>query len=679
MAEIDLYEIGVRLLLDDGIIGQIDGVTKQFDALQGVIDKVNESLASTRDAVGDIVGVTGDMAANWRSAASAAGRMADYADRLSHSLAVMPDAPGVPGVPGNDGRPDAVASAAASHGISPWDYIIAGGVGYEAGSAAVKDSYSQAATIQHQAILMENQGASPADMANAIAASQGLQQSLPGLSQEDAMTIIRDTFSQSIGPDGKRNMGEAITVAQQLAQTAYVLQGLGDDDAAAAMFSLVRAGDLRGLMNQRNADGSVNFGPIENFIAGYQSMAQATGGRITPQDYQTILKNAGPEGLMMDDHAMAEAGILSLTMGAPGIGVGINALATQFIGGKMSQAAAARLHEAGLLPDSMFDKNGKILKKYDAGIGQVLLPEGAVKDSAEFQADPFEWIQNVFAPAVAGMNPDDRAQLLAGIYGDMSRTTGARAAAEMIFQEGFLDRQLAGLNGIPSAGQSVANAKNDPTNTATGFINAFDALMAQLGSDAMPTTTAQLKDLTAALNGLTDWAKNNPNAGHDLAMTGETAAETGAAAVAYGAWKIVSKMLGIGSKAGAGTAVGEAGAEGAAVAADAASGPPGWLVALTGAVVLELINTGSFTNNIRHPSARQLLTDPTGGQGPVPVQIVPGPNNAPVPVHVQNPGAVTQTVINQLAKPGMPTGPNGINSTLAVHHPGTDAPGALPQ
>ena len=657
---LDLYEIGVNLVLDDGINAGVDQLIAKFDTLQAAIDKINEGLGRSSTAVDEVARASAGMATAWGEAADAAERMATASERVR--------TPGVGGGGDDDDQPGRPGSGGGTSHISPWDYILAGGMAVGAGKAVVEGSFEQAASIQHQGVLMQDQGASHADVQTAINAAQGLQQQMPGLSQEDALTIIRDTYSQSVRKDGSRDMGEAVTVASNLAQTAYVLQGLGDDDAAAQMFGLLRAGDLRGLMNKRNTDGSVDFKPMEQFIAAYQTIAQASGGRIAPQDMLSIMKNAGPEGLMMDPHALETAALLSQNLGPSQVGTGLNALAIQFLGGKMSQGAADNLYRAGLLPteavnphtgklEDMF-VDGKITKDFKNGLGQVLIPNGALKNEAEFQEDPFKWIQDTFEPAIAKMDKGSQTELLSSIYADLSRIPGARVVAETLFQAGYLSRQEAGLGSIPGGSQSLSNVKGDPTNQAGGVMNALDAFGAQLGADALPTTSAQLNDVTAALNKLTDWARENKSLGSDLAMTGQTVAELGAGGVLYGITRIIGKMVGggvAGAAAGEGAAL--AGAEGVA----AASGPPGWVVAAAAAVALELVNTGV---------ASKIFADIEAGSSPIGAGWARGatrfgnqPSGKPGdPIHVK--------VVAAPAGTNMPTSPTGHLPAQSMPMPG---------
>lgn len=528
-------------------------------------------------------GTAADMASSWETAAAAAERMSHVADRMGGGIAPGGAAPADTGLspaiapPGDGGYnpggftmpgyrdPNLLALSgpngpyppppgqASGHpaNMSPWDYIIAGGVVSGAAKGSLSDIFNQAADVQHPEYLMMNMGASQSDAQFALSAAQQLQQKYPGMSWENAMTIIKDAYGVAGGPGGKRSMPEAIAMSDQLAQAAYVLQSTGHDDAAENMFSMARAGELRGLLNNKNPDGSTNLAPFTAYIDAYTRVAEATGGRVSPQDALTILKNAGPEGLMMDPDAMEDALILSQSMGAPAVGTGLNALAVQFLGGKMSQGAAQNLHRAGLLPDYMFDKDGRILKKYKNGVGNVMLPNGALTDESEFQHNPFEWVQDVFDPAVSKLDPGSQTSLLNSIYADASRTTAGRLMAETLFQKGFLQNQIGYVAGTPEPGQAATNLQNDPRNIAAGTLNAFDAFLAQIGSDAMPTATSQLRALTGALNGLTDWAKDHPQVGTDIFRGGEAVTVAGVGAGLFGVYKLVTKWLGGGAKGGA--------------------------------------------------------------------------------------------------------------------------------
>lgn len=713
MSMVDLYEIGIQFLIQRDIFSDVEALEKGMGTLQEAIDKVNASLTSTADLLGAARSAAGGMASSFEAAASAAERLAAAADSMGgtgggggggRTPPVIP-APGGPeynpggftmpgyrdptllALPGPDGSypPAPGAPSTPPQGVNPWDLIIAGGAAYEAGKGLITSAYDNAASVQHQAFLIENQGASASSAGDAVNAAQALQQQYPGLSQANAMTIIRDSYMQT------RNMPEAIAMAGQLAQSAYVLQGLGDSDAAGQLYGAMRAGELRGLLNQKNPDGSVNLSGFENFIDAFSQVAISTGGRVTPQDALSIMQNAGPEGIMMDQHAMLEALMLSTDLGASKTGVGINALATEFLGGKMSQGAAQRLHDAGLLPDYMFDKNGKILDKYKNGIGNVLLPDGAVKNEGEFQQDPFEWIQNTFLPSVNKLDPNDQTGLLQSIYGDMSRIPGARLAAETIFQQGYLARQLGFLDGVPSVGTAANNLKNDPQNVAGGFTSAFDAFMAQIGSDAMPVATAQLKDLTGALNGMTGFFHDHPYAGQVAFRGTEAAGAAGAGLLLAGVYKWITKSLGLGGKGGAGDAsfadadavagegavpLGEVGGAGAAGGFGAAVWPAGLIAAV--AMAAKAANDAEFgpgwENNYRVTGKGVTFT----GGAPIPVTIVQPPGAPSLPVQVTNPHDIATGTTSALARHQglMPTGPNGINASLSPHLPGTDAPGA---
>lgn len=314
MSMVDLYEIGISFLIERNIFSDVETLEKGMGTLQEAIDKVNASLASTADLLGAVRGAAGGMAASFEAAAAAAERMFAAADRMdgmggrvpgepggaSVPLLQAPNEPGgtlpryadsgTPGVPalipgqpyysGDDGAtfrrsdyvPNFVPSQPGGEGeqyppapvippggqtsgghISSWDYMIAGGLAYEGGKSFVTSAYDQAADVQHQAFLIQNQGATSATAQQAVSAAQSLQQQYPGLTQGQAMTIIRDAYMQT------RNMPEAIGMANNLAQAAYVMQGFGDTDAAEAMFSLSRSGELRGLLNEKNPDGSVKL------------------------------------------------------------------------------------------------------------------------------------------------------------------------------------------------------------------------------------------------------------------------------------------------------------------------------------------------------------------------------------------------------------------------------------
>lgn len=713
MAMIDLYEIGVEFMMQGDLEGQVSAASEQFAMLEEAIGKVNEALAETAMGADALRGDAMGLAEAWGEAASAAERMAAAVRASSvgageatrpgevppYEPPIEPRESGPVPTPTFDpvadgdgggrggGEPPTIMPPADDEGggngkgkggkghANPWEQIIVGTAVAHGAKSALTAVYDQAADIQHQETLMKIMGgASDADLKQAQQEALSLQQKYPGLSQADAMVILRDAFMNT------RNMKESITVSDELARSAYVLQEEGKSDAAEEMFSALRAGEMRGLLSKRNPDGSIDMSGFLDFVNDFTRASESTGGRLTPQMALNIMKNAGPEGILMSQDAVTDAMILSTDMGAPQVGTGINALATEFLGGKMSQGAAQNLHKIGLLPDSMFGKNGKILDEYKNGIGQVLIPNGDLKGEDQFKDNPFAWVENTFLPAVEKASGPEQSALLNALYADMSRIPGARLAAETIFQNGYLEKELANLQQTASVGGAAADATKDPKNVAGGVVTAFDSFLAAVGSGAMPVATTQLTALTKALDGLTDWAEHHPNAdkvlfggGEALAVGMTTAAAVGAARVGS---SFIRSFLPGGARAAAGAVAegaADATAAGGSLLAGAASSPAG-IVALMTAVAV------AAAKKLSDEYAKAGL-DPTMMTGeyipgkPMQVQIVPSSN--PMPVHVTNAGDVASGAVSSLAnhQGKMPVGPNGVNNSLSAPHPGSDIPG----
>lgn len=684
MSGLDLYEIGVSFIIEREIVADVENLEKGFSTLQDAIDKVNESLGSTTASIERLVGAAGGIASAFDAAARAADSMAAAADRIGGGVA----GGGVGGGGGGEynpggftmpgyrdpnllaiSGPDSVyppsdggggSSHASGHTISPMDYILAGGAAYEGGKYLITKPYESAAGILHQEFMMRGMSdkASPQDIQGAAEAARKLQQEYPGVSWQAALGVIGDAYMQTRGSGG---MPEAIKAAQFLVQDAYDLHQAGQDASADSLIDLLKSGDIRGMLNQRNPDGSVNYGPMRAFVDEATRISISEHGRVTPSDVLAIVTNAGAEGTMMDQDALDIAMLMAANgMGAGRVGTGLQALSAQFLGGKMSQASARVLHELGLLPDWMFGPHdGKILKKYQTGIGQVLLPPGALEGQEEFEQNPFKWIDDDLWPAIEKKYPHNKTAQLSELYASISRLPGSTLIAEYIATDPIIQRQLHNLGNVGSTADLANLAKNDPTNIASGLTNAFDAFMAALGGGAMPTVIAQIKGLTGALNGLTDWATGHPNADTDIFRAAEGAAVVGGGAILFGAFKWLSKLVG-GGAGGAGDAsffdgAGGAAADGAVdlgLGAAFASSPPAWLVVMTGAVVTELMQRGVFDNYANAPggpkASRQNLA-PTGKPGdPVHVKVV---NAAPYQTNMPT-GTTTPKAAQSMPMPG---------------------------
>ncbi len=548
-------------------------------------------------------------------------------------------------------------------GMSTHDYaslMFGGAIAADACKSYVQSTFDAAAEIAHTRALMIGRGASSAFADQAVAAARKIQQSSPGVSFDGALQMEMDAY----GITG--NLGTAMKIAQPLATAGFDLHEYGKDDVAAGLYDSVRSGELRGLLNSKNADGSINLKPLISYIDTIVTAGISSLGRVSPSSAMGIMRNASAEGIIMNQQALETSLILSQSLGGDKVGTGLNALAMQFLGGKMSQANARVLHEEGLLPDYMFGPHdGKILKKYQTGIGQVMIPAGALAGQDEFAVNPYGWIDDKLLPGIIKKYGSSDADIMQGIYQSTSRIPGGRLIAEEIYQHALIERQLGfyGQIGTPDAVAGKLRA-NDPTVQATAFGNALTGLEVALGSAAMPQAVSMLEKLTHGLNDFANWQGKHPIASTAITDTALGIGGLGALGVIAGAIGLLTKpLVKVGGYAGrafrtgaAGEGIGADAVSGLEIggAAGAETGPGVLLTALAGAVATILYNTGGA-----QPGAVRGRQTPHGPAGTP---------SEPITVQIANLHTFFSALAaHQGSEAGqMPSGPTGYNLSGAA-------------
>jgi hypothetical protein len=666
---IETYDIGARLILNDAITGQLDAVDSQFAAIESVVARINQDLGATAGLVSGMIGPANDLAAAFNAAAEAAGKMRDdggFGGGGGNGGGGGDEPPSLPGgggyLPWGDGsNSPAVIPGSDSSGPEGWGHTYQSpdepfnspspvplypGSDHHSGGMmdamstifvakaatsmitdAVSGAVSPAFDLQTQLTNLGNNNASPSDVAAAKAEADKLRQENPGMTTADAMSMIMNLYSVD------QNMPDVLSIVGNYARDGYIIShAQGKGETGDQLYSILRAGEEAGKLNDRNADGTINTQKFMDLLDLYTKIIVNSNGNATGEGALTMMAQAGPGATQLSDEAIERAAIAAQSLTPSQVRTGLNAMYQEFIGGKMSQATARSLHEAGVLPDYMFGKDGKILNKYKYGIGQVMLPPGTLEDEGEALHDPIQWAsQHLFEQYVNSdgtIKKGDEAQvegLIADLNRDFSRIPGMRLAGNAIFNSVVQDRRmqnidhLAGLDTIQHNDASTANAQ------AAGTGAAFNALLIALGSPIIPGATKGLEMLTAGLDEFGEKATANP---------AETIVGDGIAlgAGAWGTLKLLGKLLPTIRLAGAGAA-----ADGVAdVIGGVATGPMGILGALLAGTIAYDMDHGGLKNmpTPRNPHAPGA---PTGTAGD--------------PLHVK----VVNTATHQTSMPTFPT------------------------
>ena len=589
MSGIELYSIGASIVLDNQIVSQLESVADQFGAIQGSVDKINAGLSTTRDLVSSIAGQTAALTSGFSAASDAASRMTsgavpvtsgggsgggyvpisvnggdpdqprlDYYGGSLGQLTVIPGqgryTPGDGGYQG-PGEPDASMGGggmppinlnggrgAGGGGFDPMhalSYMFMGQAAVNMAGAAARATTTPSFDVQAQLNQIGNmtpagQDAGSVEM-QAISAARAIQQKYPGISIGDALGMVTNFYSVD------RNMDSVVGLASRYAQDNYAIGNITNNpNFQDQLYSGLRAGEDAGYFTNKKT-GQLDPTKELQFLETATRLDVSSNGNITPTGLMTMIGQAGPEASQMSDRAMERAMVQQQALGNSQVGTGINALAQEFIGGKMSQATARSLHEAGVLPDYMFgpdgnidtkylvgsdgksiayskDGRGKILNEYKYGIGQVMLPPGTLMDEQDALADPIGWAQThlfgQFLDANGNLKPGaaNEEGFIAAVNRDFSRLPGGKLVGNAIINDVVQNRMISNTAGMPSMNAITTADAGTANAQAAGIGAAINANLVQLVNPLLPNLTTAMSGLRTVLDAAENAEVSHPTA-----------------------------------------------------------------------------------------------------------------------------------------------------------------------
>lgn len=300
--------------------------------------------------------------------------------------------------------------------------------------------------------------------------------------------------------------------------------------------------------------------------------------------YETIKYGRQASQSLSDEFMLATTGpTFAQEMKGSSAGKAMSAAFQAIIGGQMKQPAIQLLEKFGLL-------DPKKVVKTKTGATKGFLPGGVI-GSEIFKKDPYQWVQEVFLPALAkkGVTSEGKIQDLIAVMfkaGVAGQFMSVLATQQTRFEK---DRKLVHDNpGLKSADIFL---NQDPFIVWQGVENQFTNLLKAAASPLAQPAIAAMKGLAEGISALTKAAGDHPIA----AVTGllGSTALAGGAAVAASSWTI--GRMGALLRGGAGAAGGVATEEAAitlawmksiGAAAPAAGG--GWLRTVAGRAALPL-------------------------------------------------------------------------------------------
>lgn len=514
----------------------IGGLQRTLDALGKV--RLNSGLVSDMQAMTagarELATAQNAMTAGAREAAAAYRQMA-AAQRTMVGNAGRPGA-GSAGAGGNYGagrgsgsgaggggsyNAPAVLAASGGAGFSRHDLLTAGvglGMAGHAGVGFFERAFMAEAEMLHQlSSLRMRTNISDAQVAEARRVAERITRETPGVTAAEAVHSIVDALTITA------DLTEALKAAPVSAQLNYVLRNMPGARQGDSAFAAMQATEL--MQRHYNPQTHhVDMDALNRQVAAMQRVALATGGRVNGATYLGFAKQARIGGMVANDQYLYEdLPALLIALGGNRTGTGDAAVWSQFISGRMTRNAFTALRRTGLIDRSARWQGGQVQDMMRHLSGAELLGANRVEWARQYILGP----QGILARN--NIDPNNRLAVGNFLSQWASRQTGL----------GFLSELALGMEGINKERQGIRNTttnpmavmqQHDPLQRIREFRAAENEMMITIGQAAMGPGIEVLKQLTAALRGLSEFGKAHPDLVRELTIIG-----AGLSAVAQGA------------------------------------------------------------------------------------------------------------------------------------------------
>jgi hypothetical protein len=303
---------------------------------------------------------------------------------------------------------------------------------------------------------------------------------------------------------------DPVSKAQAILESTAGTKGNSDQ-----VWALVKAFENKGLTADPES--------FKRYIDRSTQIMVATGGRVTPQMLFQTFKYGRTAMLGWDENFIFGAlPRLMQSLGSGGGGGGGsggpgNALMSTFshiIGGQMSAASADALNRLGLIDPTKMRAQGGGAHHGLAKSFKVL--PGGVKGSDLLIANPYEWDQQVLAPAAIAKYGHDPKKIIEGLGPAFRNRTEGQVLIEFLLQgRTFMGADSPYEKDIRLQKQPLhldeayaSLLRQDPTMRMRAFNQQWDSLLEAMGSALVPTGIAVMGTLTDVFTKL---ANVNPN------------------------------------------------------------------------------------------------------------------------------------------------------------------------
>lgn len=400
--------------------------------------------------------------------------------------------------------------------------VGAGGVVFGAGILfAMAKLVKHGEEFVHQQALMKSAGMSQIEIAEATGKAWQNTNDVLGTGVSENLKNIREL--RMVFGDTQ----EALNNLQVVSKAQVVMNSVRGQGAGDQVFDMAKALEIKGA----SQDPAHFYKLLDEMV----KASIASGGRVLGSDFLGTFKYGRTATQGWDDRFI---GLILPTLiqemkssgGSGGAGGPGNALQSAFqavVGGTMSNKAAEEFYKLGLTDKShiIFTSTGSI---------KGIRP-GGIKGSEEFQADPYQWVQDVLMPALKAKGITTPEAVREEVSHMFVNRTAQQIMTMFATQQMRFEKDATLIGDAKGLGAYDQLIKDDPVARMKAFSEAWSNLMTALGAPLVKPAYDMLMKLTLILNDLAKVAADHPDA---TRVIGEVVAGVGAVAVAFGAFAV---------------------------------------------------------------------------------------------------------------------------------------------
>jgi hypothetical protein len=385
----------------------------------------------------------------------------------------------------------------------------------------------------HQQALMAAAGMDHLEIAQATAQAWKTVGEVTASNAADNLKSIRE-LRMVFGSTEEALQNLSVVTSAQVVMNSLRGRGAGDQ-----VFDMAKALEIKGASMDPQ-----HFNALLNDMV---KAAVASGGRVLGSDFLSAFKfgRTATQGWSDDFVKSILPTLIQEMKGAGGfsgaLGPG-NALQSAFqaiVGGVMSNKAAEEFAHLGLL------KSGAVIRTTTGSIKGIR--PGGIQGSKEFQANPYQWVQDVLVPALDKRGITDPDKVREEVSHLFVNRTAQQIVTLFATQQQRFEKDAALIDKAEGVDALPDLAKHDPTTIIMAFTQAWNNLMTALGAPMVQPVNEMIIALTGVLNKLTGWAVANPEA---VLLIEKVAAAVAAFAVALGTAALLSALVALAGPAG---------------------------------------------------------------------------------------------------------------------------------